>query len=132
MMAEMSGFEAIPELLRLDRSLDVIMTSCSNHSVPIAAALQLGARDYLAIPFEKARLDEAMLRAKQRKPHIFLADIIDELIARAEQLQCEQSEECRKWWYKHKQEMRHPELSMQCPHCRLLERLRALKAEQNA
>lgn len=76
-MAEMSGFEAIQELLRLDRSLDVIMTSCSNYSVTIAAALQLGARDYLAIPFEKARLDEAMLRAKQRKPHIFLADIIE-------------------------------------------------------
>lgn len=72
MMAEMSGFEALHELMRLDRSLNVIMTSCSNWPGTIAEAFQLGVRDYLAIPFEKAELDEAMLRAKQRKAHIFI------------------------------------------------------------
>jgi CheY-like chemotaxis protein len=129
--ADMSGFETIQELMRLDRSLNVIMTSCSNEPCTIAEALRLGARDYLAIPFEKAKLDEAMLR-KQRKPRIFLTDIIDELIAMAEQIECEQSEKSRKWWDEHRQEMRHPELSMQCPHCRMLERLRQLRAEQGS
>jgi CheY-like chemotaxis protein len=67
LMAEVGGFETIQELLRLDRSLNVIMmTSLSNESGTIAKALRLGARDCLAIPFEKAELDEAMLRAKQR------------------------------------------------------------------
>lgn len=48
------------------------MTSCSNEPSTIAEALRLGARDYLAIPFEKAALDEAMLRAKMGKPRVFL------------------------------------------------------------
>jgi hypothetical protein len=59
-------------------------------------------------------------------------DILDELIAMAEQIDCEQSEKSRKWWDEHRQEMRHPELSMQCPHCRMLERLRQLRAEQGS
>jgi hypothetical protein len=57
-------------------------------------------------------------------------DILDELIAMAEQIECDQSEKTRERWAEHKPEMRHPELSMQCPHCRMLERLRQLKAEQ--
>jgi CheY-like chemotaxis protein len=67
LMPDMNGFETIQELLRLDRRLNVIMTSCSNDPSTIAEALQLGARDYLALPFEKGELNEAMLRVKQRK-----------------------------------------------------------------
>jgi response regulator of citrate/malate metabolism len=65
--ADISGFETIQELMHLDRSLNVIMTSCSTESSMIKEAPRLGARDYLAIPFERAELDEAMLRTKQGK-----------------------------------------------------------------
>jgi CheY-like chemotaxis protein len=71
LMAPMNGFETLEELMSMDRSFNVIMTSCSNWPSTIAEAFQLGARDYLAIPFEKAELD-AVLRAKQRKGHIFI------------------------------------------------------------
>jgi CheY-like chemotaxis protein len=67
LMPEMNGLEALGELMRLDRSLNVIMHSCSNELNTIAEALRLGARDYLAIFYEKAKLDEALLRATQRK-----------------------------------------------------------------
>jgi CheY-like chemotaxis protein len=67
LMPEMNGLEALGELMRLDRSLNVIMHSCSNELSTIAEALRLGARDYLAIFYEKAKLDEALLRATQRK-----------------------------------------------------------------
>jgi CheY-like chemotaxis protein len=71
LMAPMNGFETLEELMSMDRSVNVIMTSCSNWPSTIAEAFQLGARDYLAIPFEKAELD-AVLRAKQRKGHTFI------------------------------------------------------------
>jgi CheY-like chemotaxis protein len=61
MMAEMNGLETLEELMRMDRSFNVIMTSCSTHFGTIAEAIRLGARDYLVIPFEKTDLDEAML-----------------------------------------------------------------------
>jgi DNA-binding NtrC family response regulator len=66
-MPEMSGLQTLRELMRLDHSLNVIMTSCSMDFAAITEAIQLGARDYLVIPFEKAELTGAMLRTKQRK-----------------------------------------------------------------
>jgi two-component system chemotaxis response regulator CheY len=66
LMPEMNGLDTLQELMRLDRSLNVIMQSCSNWHSTVAEAFRLGARDYLVHPFEKAELDEAMLGVKQR------------------------------------------------------------------
>ena len=67
LMPEMGGLETLQELMRLDRSLNVIMESTSGEFRTVAEAMRLGARDYLVVPFEKAELDEAMLRVTQRK-----------------------------------------------------------------
>lgn len=69
LMPGMNGLEVLKELMCLDRSLNVIMTSCSSEFGTITEAFRLGARDYLIIPYEKVELEGAMLRAKQRKPH---------------------------------------------------------------
>ena len=67
LMPEMGGLETLQELMRLDRSLNVIMESTSGEFRTIAEAIRLGAQDYLVVPFEKAELDEAMLRVTQGK-----------------------------------------------------------------
>jgi DNA-binding NtrC family response regulator len=69
LMPEMNGLETLRELMRLDRGLSVIMTSCSTEFGTITEAFRLGAVEYLVIPYEKVELDGAMLKAKQRKQH---------------------------------------------------------------
>jgi two-component system response regulator AtoC len=67
LMPEMGGLETLQELMHLDRSLNVIMLSCSNEVGTVVEAIRLGAHDYLTKPFEKAELDAAMLKSKQKK-----------------------------------------------------------------
>jgi two-component system, NtrC family, response regulator AtoC len=67
LMAEMSGLETLQELMHLDRSLNVIMLSCSNEVGTVVEAIRLGAHDYLTKPFEKTELDAAMLKSRQKK-----------------------------------------------------------------
>src|SRR6266404_1150181 len=65
-----SGREAIEkvnELMRIDRSLNVIMLSCSNEVGTVVEAIRIGAHDYLTKPFEKTELDAAMLKSRQKK-----------------------------------------------------------------
>ena len=51
----------------MDRSLNVIMLSCSNEVGTVVEAIRLGAHDYLTKPFEKTELDAAMLKSRQKK-----------------------------------------------------------------
>ena len=67
LMPEMSGIETLKELLQIDRSLNVIMLSCSNEVGVVVEAIRLGAHDYLTKPFEKSELDAAMLKSRQKK-----------------------------------------------------------------
>src|SRR3974390_987574 len=67
LMAEMGGLETLQELMHLDRSLNVIMLSCSNEVGTVVEAIRLGAHDYLTKPFEKTELDAAMLKSRQKK-----------------------------------------------------------------
>ncbi|HUL16605.1 MAG TPA: sigma-54 dependent transcriptional regulator [Terriglobales bacterium] len=67
LMSEMSGLETLKELLQIDRSLNVIMLSCSNEVGTVVEAIRLGAHDYLTKPFEKSELDAAMLKSRQKK-----------------------------------------------------------------
>src|SRR5215471_18735270 len=67
LMPEMNGIDTLKELMQLDRSLNVIMLSCSNEVGTVVEAIRLGAHDYLTKPFEKSELDAAMLKSRQKK-----------------------------------------------------------------
>src|SRR6201998_1120648 len=67
LMPEMGGLETLQELMHLDRSLNVIMLSCSNEVGTVVEAIRLGAHDYLTKPFEKTELEAAMLKSRQKK-----------------------------------------------------------------
>ncbi len=67
LMPEMNGIDTLKELLQIDRSLNVIMLSCSNEVGVVVEAIRIGAHDYLTKPFEKSELDAAMLKSRQKK-----------------------------------------------------------------
>src|SRR6266581_83139 len=67
LMPELSGLETLKMLMQIDRSLNVVMLSCSNEVGTVVEAIRLGAQDYLTKPFEKAELDVAMLKCRQKQ-----------------------------------------------------------------
>ncbi len=67
LMPELNGIETLKELMQADRSLNVIMLSCSNEVGTVVEAIRIGAQDYLTKPFEKTELDAAMLKSRQKK-----------------------------------------------------------------
>jgi two-component system response regulator AtoC len=67
LMPEMNGIDVLRELMQLDRTLNVVMLSCSNEVGTVVEAIRIGAHDYLTKPFEKSDLDAAMLKSRQKK-----------------------------------------------------------------
>src|ERR1700739_1923359 len=67
LMPELNGIETLKELMQADRTLNVIMLSCSNEVGTVVEAIRIGAHDYLTKPFEKTELDAAMLKSRQKK-----------------------------------------------------------------
>ena len=67
LMPEMSGLDTLRELMQVDRTLTVVMLSCSNEVGTVVQAIRLGAHDYLTKPFEKSELDAAILKSRQKK-----------------------------------------------------------------
>jgi two-component system response regulator AtoC len=67
LMPEINGIDTLKELLKIDRSLNVIMLSCSNEVGTVVEAIRIGAHDYLTKPFEKSELDAAMLKSRKKK-----------------------------------------------------------------
>src|SRR6202165_5540262 len=67
LMPDMNGLDTLKELMKLDRSLNVVMLSCSNEVGTVVEAIRIGAHDYLTKPFEKSDLDAAMLKSRQKK-----------------------------------------------------------------
>src|ERR1700704_3247348 len=67
LMPELNGLETLKQLMRIDRSLNIVMLSCSNEVGTVVEAIRLGAQDYLTKPFEKAELDVAMLKCRQKQ-----------------------------------------------------------------
>ena len=61
LMPEIDGLETLRQLMQMDRSLNVLMLSCSNEVTTVVEAIRLGALDYLTKPFEKPELDAAFL-----------------------------------------------------------------------
>ncbi len=66
LMQEMNGLETLRRLIQVDRTLSIIMLSCSNEVTTVVEAIRLGAQDYLTKPFEKAELDAALLKCRQK------------------------------------------------------------------
>src|ERR1700719_1618853 len=83
LMPEIDVLETLRQLMQLDRSLNVIMLSCSNEVTTVVEAIRMGALDYLTKPFEKAELDAALLKCKQkmelRKENQVLREYCDHL-----------------------------------------------------
>src|ERR1700755_1338187 len=83
LMPEMNGIDTLRELLQLDRSLNVVMLSCSNEVGTVVEAIRIGAHDYLTKPFEKTELDAAMLKSRQKKEltteHLALRDYCEQI-----------------------------------------------------
>src|ERR1700680_3511497 len=67
LMPEMNSSDTLKKLLQLDRSLNIIMLSCSNEVGTVVEAIRIGAHDYLTKPFEKSDLDAALLKSRQKK-----------------------------------------------------------------
>ena len=67
LMPEMDGLETLRQLMQIDRSLNVIMLSCSNEVTTVVEAIRIGALDYLTKPFEKPELDAAFLKCRQKQ-----------------------------------------------------------------
>jgi two-component system, NtrC family, response regulator AtoC len=67
LMPEMDGLETLRQIMQVDRTLNVIMLSCSNEVTTVVEAIRLGALDYLTKPFEKPELDAAILKCRQKK-----------------------------------------------------------------
>ncbi len=67
LMPELNGLETLKLLMQIDRSLNVVMLSCSNEVGTVVEAIRIGAQDYLTKPFEKAELDVAMLKCRQKQ-----------------------------------------------------------------
>jgi two-component system, NtrC family, response regulator AtoC len=66
LMPEMDGLDTLRALMGQDRSLNVIMLSCSNEVGTVVEAIRLGAHDYLTKPFEKPELDAALLKCRKK------------------------------------------------------------------
>ncbi len=66
LMQEMNGLETLRQMMQVDRTLSVIMLSCTNEVTTVVEAIRLGAQDYLTKPFEKAELDAALLKCRQK------------------------------------------------------------------
>src|ERR1700731_2178208 len=84
LMPELSGIETLKELMQIDRSLNVIMLSCSNEVGTVVEAIRIGAHDYLTKAFEKTELDAAMLKSRQKKQlvteNLALRDYCEQII----------------------------------------------------
>ena len=66
LMPETNGLETLRQMMQIDRTLQVIMLSCSNEVTTVVEAIRLGAQDYLTKPFEKAELEAALLKCRQK------------------------------------------------------------------
>src|SRR5437667_9474037 len=67
LMPEMNGIETLKELMQVDRSLNVIMLSCSNEVGTVVEAIRIGAHDCLTKPFDETELEGAMRNVLQNE-----------------------------------------------------------------
>ena len=72
-MPDQSGVDTVPELLKLDRELAIVMLTAVNDATTASLCLQRGALDYLTKPIDLADLDRAIRNAIRRRDQILEA-----------------------------------------------------------
>src|ERR1039458_1277954 len=53
LMPDLNGLETLKHLMQIDRSLNIVMLSCSNEVGTVVEAIRPGAQDSLTKPFDK-------------------------------------------------------------------------------
>lgn len=93
-MPEMTGLQLLPEAIRADRDLAVLMLTANSDAAAATNALSQGAMDYLLKPVELADLERAVVRALHRRKleierrNVDLS-IRDEIASRTDELERE-------------------------------------------
>ena len=62
-MPEKDGLQALGEIMTLDPTARVIMCSALGQESKVLESIKLGARDFVAKPFQPARVQEAVAKA---------------------------------------------------------------------
>ena len=68
-----NGFDICEEIRKKDKDVPVLFLTARMESEDKIKGLRLGADDYLTKPFERAELDVAMLKCRQKQQLIMLA-----------------------------------------------------------
>jgi two-component system chemotaxis response regulator CheY len=61
-MPDMSGIEAVKEIIKIDPNARILMCSAMGQQALVVEAIQAGARDYVVKPFQPSRVLEAAQR----------------------------------------------------------------------
>jgi len=61
-MPDMSGIDAVKEIMKIDPNAKIIMVSAMGHQTLVVEAIQAGAKDYVVKPFQPSRVLEAVQR----------------------------------------------------------------------
>lgn len=61
-MPDMSGIDAVKEIVKIDPDAKIIMVSAMGHQSLVVEAIQAGAKDYVVKPFQPSRVLEAVQR----------------------------------------------------------------------
>jgi len=61
-MPDMSGIDAVKEIIKIDPNAKIIMVSAMGHQTLVIEAIQAGAKDYVVKPFQPSRVLEAVQR----------------------------------------------------------------------
>ncbi|AZO93344.1 response regulator [Halocella sp. SP3-1] len=62
-MPEMSGLEALKEIISIDDTASIIMCSAMGQQTMVLDAIKSGAKDFIVKPFNKERIEEALSKA---------------------------------------------------------------------
>ncbi|QTL99601.1 response regulator [Iocasia frigidifontis] len=62
-MPEMSGLEALKEIISIDETASIIMCSAMGQQTMVLDAIKSGAKDFIVKPFNKDRVKEALSKA---------------------------------------------------------------------
>ncbi len=66
-MPDMSGIDAVQEIVKLDSKAKILMVSAMGQQSLVVEAIQKGAKDYVIKPFQPSRVLEAVERVLKTK-----------------------------------------------------------------
>jgi len=65
-MPDMSGIEAVKEIMKFDPQAKILMVSAMGQQALVLEAIQAGAQDYVVKPFQSSRVLESIERLMQK------------------------------------------------------------------